>query len=107
MITYPIKFNPILKEKIWGGNKLVSLLNKQSDLCKIGESWEISDVENDTSIVSNGDLKGADLKQLINEFTSDLVGETIYNQFGNKFPLLISTTKLLFFHCLDTTLEVI
>tara|TARA_R110002072_G_scaffold127575_5_gene265001 strand:+ start:3139 stop:4116 length:978 start_codon:yes stop_codon:yes gene_type:complete len=84
-----IKFEPILKDKIWGGEKLATLLDKKSTRKDIGESWEISDVENDTSIVSNGDLKGTDLKQLINEFTSDLVGETIYNQFGNKFPLLI------------------
>ncbi|MEN8857044.1 MAG: type I phosphomannose isomerase catalytic subunit [Flavobacteriaceae bacterium] len=84
-----IKFEPILKDKIWGGEKLATLLDKKSTRKDIGESWEISDVENDTSIVSNGDLKGTDLKQLINEFTSDLVGETIYNQFGDKFPLLI------------------
>ena len=84
-----IKFEPILKDKIWGGEKLATLLDKKSTRKDIGESWEISDVENDTSIVSNGDLKGTDLKQLINEFTSDLVGETIYNQFGDEFPLLI------------------
>ena len=84
-----IKFQPILKDKIWGGEKLATLLNKQSTRNDIGESWEISDVEGDTSIVVNGALKGYDLKYLISEFTSDLVGKNVYNHFGEKFPLLI------------------
>ena len=84
-----LKFEPILKEKIWGGEKLMHLLNKNSNKTNIGESWEISDVENDTSIVSNGDLKGTNLKQLIADFKGDLVGETVYAHFGEKFPLLI------------------
>ena len=88
-INYPIKFSPILKEKIWGGEKLNKLLNKQSAKKNIGESWEISDVEGDTSVVSNGELKGLSLKELISKFKGDLVGEKIHQQFGNKFPLLI------------------
>jgi mannose-6-phosphate isomerase len=84
-----IKFQPILKDKIWGGEKLATLLNKQSARKDIGESWEISDVEGDTSIVVNGELKGQNLKQLIAEFKADLVGEKIYTHFGEKFPLLI------------------
>ena len=86
---YPIKFSPILKEKIWGGEKLIKLLNKQSDKNNIGESWEISDVDGDTSIVSNGDLKGLSLKELISKYKGDLVGEKVYQQFGENFPLLI------------------
>lgn len=88
-INQLIKFEPILKDKIWGGEKLASLLNKQSKRKDIGESWEISDVEGDTSIVTNGHLKGKNLKELISEFKSDLVGEKIYTHFGEKFPLLI------------------
>tara|TARA_B100000795_G_scaffold269961_1_gene261394 strand:- start:5348 stop:6325 length:978 start_codon:yes stop_codon:yes gene_type:complete len=84
-----IKFEPILKDKIWGGEKLATLLNKHSTRKDIGESWEISDVEGDTSIVVNGELKGQNLKQLITEFKADLVGEKIYTHFGEKFPLLI------------------
>lgn len=84
-----LKFEPILKEKIWGGEKLIEILNKKSTRKDIGESWEISDVEGDTSVVSNGFLKGKDLKQLINEYKSDLVGRNVYNHFGEKFPLLI------------------
>ncbi|NVK52599.1 MAG: class I mannose-6-phosphate isomerase [Flavobacteriaceae bacterium] len=84
-----LKFHPILKEKIWGGKKLNQLFNKNSNKDNIGESWEISDVENDTSIVCNGNLKDRNLKELISEFKGDLVGEKIYQQFGEKFPLLI------------------
>ena len=58
-----LKFEPILKEKIWGGEKLMHLLSKTSSKKNIGESWEISDVENDTSIVANGLLKGQTLQQ--------------------------------------------
>jgi len=88
-MLYPIKFAPILKEKIWGGQKLKNLLNKASDLPNIGESWEISDVEGDTSIVSNGSLIGKSLKDLLETYKSDLLGEKNYKVFGNKFPLLI------------------
>ena len=84
-----LKFEPILKEKIWGGEKLANLLSKKSDKNDVGESWEISDVPGDTSIVSNGKLKGKDLKQLITDFKGDLVGAKIYEVFGEKFPLLI------------------
>ena len=86
---YPIKFQPILKEKIWGGQKLHTLLNKDSKLPNIGESWEISDVENDTSVILNGALKGKSLKDLLEIFKADLLGDKNYKIFGNKFPLLI------------------
>ncbi|WP_372747013.1 type I phosphomannose isomerase catalytic subunit, partial [Lutibacter sp.] len=89
MLNYPIKFNPILKDKIWGGNKLVEALNKKSNLKNIGESWEISDVEGDISIVENGTLKGKSLKELLTLFKGELVGKNNYANFGNKFPLLI------------------
>ncbi|PHR68883.1 MAG: mannose-6-phosphate isomerase [Lutibacter sp.] len=88
-IKYPIKFVPILKEKIWGGEKLMNLLGKKSDKKNIGESWEISDVEGDTSVVANGELKGKTLKELIAKYQGSLVGEKIYKEFGTKFPLLI------------------
>ncbi|NVJ88689.1 MAG: class I mannose-6-phosphate isomerase [Flavobacteriaceae bacterium] len=84
-----LRFEPILKEKIWGGEKLVQLLHKKSEKKNIGESWEISDVEEDTSIVINGNLKGRSLKSLMNEFNSQLIGKENYKNFGEKFPLLI------------------
>ena len=86
---YPIKFEPILKEKIWGGQKLNTVLNKSSKAPNVGESWEISDVEGDTSVVINGSLKGTSLKSLLENYKALLVGEKNYSTFGNKFPLLI------------------
>jgi mannose-6-phosphate isomerase len=86
---YPLKFNPILKDKIWGGNKLKTLLNKKNASETCGESWEISDVNDDISIVSNGFLKGNNLKELVEVYMGDLVGDKVYEEFGNNFPLLI------------------
>ncbi len=87
---YPLKFKPIFKEKIWGGDRLKELLNKKSGkLYNCGESWEISGVENEVSVVSNGFLKGNSLEELIEIYMSDLVGEMAYERFGIQFPLLI------------------
>jgi len=86
---YPLKFTPICKEKIWGGQKLKALLNKKfSKLPNCGESWEISGVENEISVVSNGFLKGNNLEELIEIYMGDLVGEKTYEKFGIEFPLL-------------------
>jgi mannose-6-phosphate isomerase len=86
---YPIKFEPILKHRIWGGEKLKTLLNKESHEPRIGESWEISDVDGDVSIVANGAFQGSSLKDLLKSFGPDLIGEKNYKEFGDKFPLLI------------------
>ena len=86
---YPLKFKPILKSKIWGGDKLVNQLNKHSTSNKIGESWELSGVPENLSEVANGSLKGRDLKQLIQIYQDDLVGKKVYDKFKDQFPLLI------------------
>lgn len=87
---YPLKFTPILKEKIWGGKKLKDILGKNiGNKCNIGESWELSGVEEDESIVANGFLKGNSINELIEIYMGDLVGEKVYKKFGNQFPLLI------------------
>lgn len=86
---YLLKFIPILKERIWGGNKLMSLLNKNSDKNNIGESWELSGVDSAVSIVANGYLKGKSLNDLLMTYKEALVGERVYREFGNTFPLLI------------------
>ena len=83
------KFHPILHDKIWGGEKLKTLLHKQSDSKNLGESWEISDVPNNVSVVKNGALAGKTLQELIASFKEELVGKKVYKQFGQKFPLLI------------------
>lgn len=87
---YPLKFKPIYKEKIWGGSRLKNTLNKKGvsgNFC--GESWEISGLEGDVSIVENGYLAGEDLRSLIKKFKGDLLGKKIYQRFGEEFPLLI------------------
>ncbi len=89
MNLYPIKFKPILKERIWGGSKLKSVLNKETSLSNIGESWEVSDVEGDTSVILNGPFKGTSLKNLQKELKGDLIGEKNYKVFKNQFPILI------------------
>ncbi|GAA4109699.1 class I mannose-6-phosphate isomerase [Aquimarina addita] len=88
-MLYPLKFYPILKEKIWGGTKLKTLLNKPSIKDNIGESWEISTVGDDISIISNGVYEGKNLVELIKEGKSNLLGKKVYQEFGNQFPLLI------------------
>lgn len=89
MKVYPIKFNPILKEKIWGGNKLGQLLAKDTNKENIGESWEISDVNGNISIVSNGFYKGMSLKDLIVQHEARFLGAHNFEDFGHNFPLLI------------------
>jgi mannose-6-phosphate isomerase len=87
---YPLKFTPIYKDKIWGGNKINSVLNKDfGNLPNCGESWEISGVEGNISVVSNGFLAGNALEELIEVYMSDLVGEKVFEKFGIEFPLLI------------------
>jgi mannose-6-phosphate isomerase len=89
MKIYPIKFNPILKEKIWGGSKLGNLLGKNTNKDSVGESWEISDVNGNVSAVSNGAYKGANLKELIANYEADFLGTENFANFGYNFPLLI------------------
>ncbi len=85
---YPIQFDPILKERIWGGTKLKTILNKPITSEKIGESWEISTVENDISIVANGEFKGKSLNELIKDFPNEILGTIVHEKFGLEFPLL-------------------
>lgn len=87
--TYPIKFTPILKSKIWGGEKLKSILNKPSTANDIGESWEISGVDGDISVVSNGVYAGNDLNELLQTHGESILGPRLYEVFGHQFPLLI------------------
>jgi len=88
-MLYPLKFTPILKERIWGGTKLITQFGKQSNSDIVGESWEVSDVEGETSIITNGSLLGKSLKECLESSKESLVGEKNYQRFGSKFPLLI------------------
>lgn len=88
MKFYPLQFQPILKDRIWGGTKLRTYLNKPISSEITGESWEISTVENDVSVVSNGTFKGKSLNEIIELYPEEILGTRVYEQFGNQFPLL-------------------
>lgn len=88
MKLYPLQFEPILKDRIWGGTKLKTYLNKPIVSEITGESWEISTVENDVSIIANGVFKGKSLNELINDFPEQVLGAKVFEQFGKQFPLL-------------------
>ena len=86
---YPIKFRPILKSIIWGGSDITKFKNINPQQEGIGESWEISGVPGDISIIENGHFAGTSLQTLLSEKREQLVGSDVYHKFGNKFPLLI------------------
>ena len=89
-MLYPLKFKPLLKERIWGGTALKDKFGKElPEGVKIGESWEISGIEDDISVVTNGVLAGNNLQELIEVYMGELVGEKVYAEFGLEFPLLI------------------
>ena len=87
---YPLKFEPILKEKTWGGYVLATRFNKKSTgSLLIGESWELSAVEDNKSVISNGFLAGNKIDELIEVYMGDITSDSIFEKFGNEFPLLI------------------
>ena len=85
----PIKFNPLLKSTLWGGNKIIPFKHLDSNQENVGESWEISGVPNNETIVSDGELKGQKLNDVVATLKDKLVGTANYKRFGNEFPLLI------------------
>lgn len=86
---YPLTFDPILKETIWGGHQIEPYKNIPRSTKKIGESWEISMVPGSISTVNDGPLKGQRLDQLTEAYQSLLLGEHVWQQFNTSFPLLI------------------
>ena len=86
---YPLKFEPILKQTLWGGDKIIPFKHLHASLDHVGESWEVSAVEGSESIVANGADKGRTLPEMVRLYREELVGEANYARFGNKFPLLI------------------
>src|SRR5882757_2449180 len=87
---YPLKFKTIYKDKIWGGQKIKTYLHKDfGSLPNCGETWEISGVKSDVSVVADGELAGESLADLLEKYQSELVGQKVYAHFGNIFPLLV------------------
>ncbi len=87
-MLYPLKFEPILKDKIWGGTKLSTLFGKSAETDKLGESWELSGYKGDESVITNGILAGNNLTELIEIYMGELVGDKLFDEYGLSFPLL-------------------
>jgi mannose-6-phosphate isomerase len=87
---YPIRFRPVLKETMWGGSALKERFRKKAAVgALIGESWEITGMTDDSSMVANGYLKGNTLEEIAEVYMDELLGESVYDRFGIEFPLLI------------------
>ncbi len=84
-----LRFDPILKSTIWGGEKIIPFKGLDIEQAKVGESWELSGVAGDESVVSEGEFKGMTIVELIEKFKGELIGEKNFERFGLEFPLLI------------------
>jgi len=89
MKLYPLKFRPLLKESIWGGEIIKKFKHIDSDLTDIGESWEISSVKGSESVIANGFLEGETINEAIGRYKGRLVGNKAYEKYGEVFPLLV------------------
>ena len=85
----PLKFQPLLKSTIWGGSKIIAFKHLDVKQEKVGESWEISGVPGNESIVADGEMQGKSLNEVVKELKGSFLGEENYKRFGNEFPLLI------------------
>ena len=100
----PIKFNPLLVQTLWGGEKIIPFKHLNSDLTQVGESWEISGVKGNETVVSEGEFKGKKLNELVDELKGKLVGEANYKRFGNDYSLSSSMhVKNFLFKCTQQT----
>ncbi|MBO8470670.1 MAG: class I mannose-6-phosphate isomerase [Bacteroidetes bacterium] len=86
---YPLKFRPILKSVVWGGEKIAPFKEITTDQHNIGESWELSGVKGNESVVANGEYAGRTITELVHEFKGRLIGQKNYEKTGDQFPLLI------------------
>ncbi|WP_455497438.1 type I phosphomannose isomerase catalytic subunit [Coprobacter sp.] len=88
-MMYPLKFEVILKSILWGGSEICEFKNLSTKQDGIGESWEISQVKDNVSVIANGEYKGKSLTDLIHDKGAELLGKHVVDRFGDKFPLLI------------------
>lgn len=86
---YPLKFEPYLREMVWGGEKIAPFKGIKTKQHNIGESWEISAVPGHVSTIANGSLAGKSLTEVMNEYGPELVGKKVFAKTGTEFPLLI------------------
>jgi mannose-6-phosphate isomerase len=97
-----IKFEPLLKQTLWGGSKIIPFKHLDAQLDIVGESWEISGVKDSETVVANGPFKGMSLNQLVIGQKELLVGKENYQRFGDEFPLLIKFIDA----CQDLSIQV-
>ena len=86
---YPLKFKPILKTIVWGGEKIAPYKEIETDQKHIGESWELSGVHGNESVVAEGPLAGRSIADLVKQYKGELIGSHVYENTGDEFPLLI------------------
>jgi mannose-6-phosphate isomerase len=87
---YPLKFKPILRQKLWGGDRIQNIYrHNEPKLAQVGESWDVSAMDDDDCEVINGWLEGNSLADLVEVYMGDLVGDKVYEQYGSEFPLLL------------------
>ena len=85
-----MKFKPIYKDKIWGGQKIKKILNHDyGNMPNCGEAWLLSGVWDEQSVVENGDFAGDEINDLVETFMGDLVGESVFDRYGEQFPILV------------------
>lgn len=91
MTLYPLKFKPLLREKVWGGERIKNIYRHDKPKMEhVGESWDVVALnEDDDSEVINGFLAENTLSELIEVYMGDLVGDRVYEKYGNEFPLII------------------
>ena len=85
----PLKFHPILKQTLWGGERIIPYKELASELSRVGESWELSGMPGSESVVAEGPWTGSTLPELIGRFGAELLGKANYARFGQEFPLLV------------------
>lgn len=87
---YPLKFQPIFREKIWGGTRIRDMLGLDTEgLPNCGEAWVLSGVPGNETVVSEGFLEGNELNELVEVYMDDLVGEKVFEQYPDQFPILV------------------
>ena len=96
------QFEPLLKQTLWGGNRIIPFKHLDIQMDHVGESWELSGVKGQETIVANGPHKGKHLNQLVSELKGQLIGEENYQQFGDEFPLLVKFIDA----CQDLSIQV-
>jgi mannose-6-phosphate isomerase len=89
-MLYPLKFTPIYKTKLWGGERLKRYARHDGGHAeRVGETWDVSAIEGNESLVENGFLQGNTLDELVEVYMGDLVGDSVFQRYGNEFPLLV------------------